>query len=827
MSSKARPAVRAAAVCLLALVLASDSYPQAGGLILDESCYLRRYIRFAPTHFSPALVKSEGDKVLKKADFDKLRKDSEKWMTDHGLDPAKADWRDHVYYPTYKNYTPVPSPVPPDDWTSADFDDSQWVLERRPFQGTPPAAITRAGLGQYDEWMDMGLRTAFYRVRFVVDDPKKATGLTFHAVYSGGVRAFVNGQEIARGHLPKGELSIDIPGEDYPASVYPDTGKASRERTLGPVGVKPQLLRKGVNVLAIEVRASELHPVVQNNPRQGNWGGPTRPFTHGKLIKFDLRGSGVSSALARPAGAQAWAADPNRRVESSDFLPAGEGPESIRIVGAAGGTYSAQVVVGSDKTLTALAVTAGELKADGGASIPASAMTVFTMLPFPLDDWTMKTMGDERGLDATFPDMKKLATLAKMEPASKGWFFDQLTRSASATVAANTSRPTWISLIIPADAKPGTYRGSVTVAAQGMNPATLPTEVEVVDWRMPKSSNFKTVVGCEENPYAVAKQYGVKLWSEEHFKLLDASFAQLGRIGNRWINVPVLVKTEFANGDDSMVKWIHKKDGSYAFDYTILDRYLDVAMKHCGTPRVVQVVVEQGMKSQMTPPTPPMVKVTDQASGRTSLMDVGLSGPNASQARDAWKAFGTAIYDHLKTKGLEKVMYWGAPLEGEAEPELKDVLASCVPQVFWTAGPHEMMSNGTYAKTDRFYKVISTIRYWGNWPAFRMDQGWKSPALHVLNPRVGGTVFALHTTSHPFAYRVLPDRSIAFGRVGFTRLGADEWAAIHYEGMTLPKWLTGMPVLFTLWPGKDGAESSARFECMLEGIQEAEARIFI
>jgi len=36
-----------------------------------------------------------------------------------------------------------------------------------------------------------------------------------------------------------------------------------------------------------------------------------------------------------------------------------------------------------------------------------------------------------------------------------------------------------------------------------------------------------------------------------------------------------------------------------------------------------------------------------------------------------------------------------------------------------------------------------------------------------------------------------------------------------------------MPVLFTLWPGTDGAESSARFEALLEGIQEGEARIAI
>jgi hypothetical protein len=147
--------------------------------------------------------------------------------------------------------------------------------------------------------------------------------------------------------------------------------------------------------------------------------------------------------------------------------------------------------------------------------------------------------------------------------------------------------------------------------------------------------------------------------------------------------------------------------------------------------------------------------------------------------------------------------------------------------VYWTAGPHEMMSNGVYAKQEQFYKIVTDIRYHGGWPSFRDDMGWKSKTIHLLNPRAGGTVYALHTTSHPFAYRVMVDRALAMGRNGFTRVGANEWAGIHYEGTVPPRWLTGIPVLFLLWPGPAGAEPSARLEALLEGIQEAEARIFL
>ena len=174
-------------------------------------------------------------------------------------------------------------------------------------------------------------------------------------------------------------------------------------------------------------------------------------------------------------------------------------------------------------------------------------------------------------------------------------------------------------------------------------------------------------------------------------------------------------------------------------------------------------------------------------------------------------------------------MFWGYPLEQEADPELKLILAECTPRVRWAANPHELLWNATYAK-DSHYGAIVTVRYQPGArtvQAFRSDQGWKSQLLHLLSPRTGGNIFALHTVSHPYAYRLLPEQAVAHGHNGISRLGADEWAAIHYDGQERPKWLTGMPVLFMLWPGSQGAESSIRFEALIEGLQETEARIFL
>lgn len=820
-------------VLMLAVVTFVVQRTHAAGpanLILDESGYWRCYYRFGPNRISPAALKAQGEGVLGKTRFARLKRQTEKSLREKGVDPRAVDWRDHVFLAMHKRFTPVPAPPPPANWILPDFDDTSWVRQRWPFQSGRPAKITSPILGQFDESVDLRLQTMFYRTRFLVEDPRRAGPMTLRLVYSGGARVFLNGQEIARQDLPAGSLAPDTPATDYDAQAYSPSGRHLSNRVIGPFTVRAGVVRGGVNVLAIEIRDSHMHPVVLTNPRQPNWGGPQRPWPHARLSEVELRGNApaVQSALRRPPGVRVWVEDIHHRVESTGFLPWGETAGTVRVVGVRNGTHSAQIAVGSDRELTGLRVQAGALVQVGGAArLPATAIRVLHMVPYPVNGWTIARLGDERGLSATFPKMDELARYARMEAVETAYLFDQLTNSSPLSIPANSCRPIWLSMRIPADAKSGHYRGALTVSAQGVSPVSLPIELEVVNWVLPDPARFQTFVGCEQNPYGVARQYGVRLWSNEHFRLLEASFRQLGRIGNKWLNVPVLANTEFGNNDDSMIRWIQTRDGTLTFDYAILDQYLDLARKHCGPPRTIQFIVMHGMKSPVVPPTPPQVKVFNEASGRTFLLGLGGEGTPAGLPQQAWRAFATSLYAHMKARGLEKSMYWGYPLEQEADPALKTKLMTWTPNVFWSAGPHEMMANGTFAKNEKFYKIVTDIRYNGGWRSFRDDRGWKSRTIHLLNPRVGGTAFALHTTSLPFAYRVLPDRALSMGRTGFTRVGVDEWASIHYDGMAIPKWLTGIPVLFTLWPGPNGAESSARFEAMLEGIQETEARIYI
>ncbi|MBM4034077.1 MAG: hypothetical protein FJ291_20175 [Planctomycetes bacterium] len=803
-------------------------------LVLSEGGWWRQCARFAADHVSPEALKREGQQLLGPAVLARAKKQTEDRLRQAGMDPSKTDWRDHVLVRMFFEHTlPDAAPPLPEGWMKPEFDDASWVFERGPFhEPSASGRLVPRGLGWTRDDLPevqfscLGMASCCYRARFVVDGPAKAD-LTLRLTYRGGARVFVNGAEAARGHLS------DAGPEDYPRAAYEGQPEL-RDRSLGPVRLPPGLLRKGANVLAIEVRASRLHPVVlgmklavrNHKVRQGMVG----LWRHCGLLKLELRSplGGVVSGLSRPAGVQVWVQDPHHRVASTDFLPPGEKPGAIRFAGAANGTYGAQLVVGTDSPLDGLRVRAADLAASGGGRIPAEAIRILGVAPYPAAEFCEAKLGDDRGLGATFPDTQTLTRFESLAGQGQPCVFDHILAEPPRSIPANSCCPIWLSLRIPADATPGTYTGALEVGADGVAPIRLPIEAEVVGWRLPDPRHFQTFIGCEQNPYAVAKQYGVQLWSDAHFKLIEASFRQLGRVGNRWLNVPVIARTEFGNRDDSLIRWRRRADGTLAFDYALLDRYLDLAAKHCGPPRVVNFVVMHGMKSASNPPVQPSVPVVDERSGATRPL--ALNGIPRDEKEKVWSAFATSLFAHMKARGQERAMFWGYTLEQEDDPDLKLILERCTPGVFWAANPHELLWNAVYAK-DRHYRAIVTVRHQPGsqrtFPGFRADRGWKSPLIHLLSPRTGGNFMAIHTVSHPFAFRALVDLALATGHNGVSRLGADEWAAVHYDGMGLTSWLTGMPVLFMLWPGRDGAEPSVRFEMLLEGTQEAEARILV
>ena len=852
--------------------------PPAGeNVILSARGYWRVYSQFAMDQVSPAALAAEGEKIL-----------NPKWLERR---KKEADWKDRVFMYSYNEFFSAAHPPPPGDWMSPEFDDSVWLKVKD---------AATAGC--------MRRRACYLRARFEIPDPVKAGELTLKVACRGGARVFVNGQELARGHLPEGVLSADTPALDYPAEAYallldewpphwktrikdydwqktpifcPDlparfedaavTHKAEgdipefrgsgwtngresiysqkswqriktlRDRELGPLKVPVNLLRKGANVLAIEVRTSRLHPIALNqNPRFPNdeFGWSSFTWSHGNLQAVELRTSSpsVSSALARPEGVQVWVEDMHYRVHAPEFLPRGEPMGAIRLVGVPNGTYSAQLAVGSSRALTALKVSLSDLKpadAPGTGSIPAAAGRAFFMTPQPLTQLGplarsrgafhpgfVSEMGRvelARHIAAPLPFLPDNQLVKELE---KMTYFDQLGETAPEQIAAASCQAIWLSWKIPADAPPGRYKGSVRIEGQGMEPASIPVEAEVIGWRLPDPKDFQTIVTIEHSPYGVAKQYKTPLWSDEHFKRLEASVRQLSRVGNDFLLIPARNGMDFGNGPDTIIKWIRKKDGTLSFDYAVLDRYLELVVRHWGTPRYICFEIQTtGDKADLVAP----VGILDEATGKTVLQPLGgPGGVTDEEFKKLWRAFAGSLYEHLKSKGLEKSMYWWYGADSGFDEKLRTVLTEAAPEVYFFLASHAVdgVGGGRVRVATCIYYGVDGKGHDGK------GNGWKREPVRLSTPRWGNTVYCVNGDSNPFAFRVTLDRTLSCGYNGSGRMAADYWNSNFFD---LRQWTyqPGYSVGDLFYPGREGAESSARYEAFLEGLQEAEARIFI
>jgi hypothetical protein len=879
--------------------------PESGTLLLDESAYCRAYYHFDVQRIAPKPLKSEGEKLLNPIMLARLQKEVHKRLASKNLDWEKEDWRDYVTVEAEYNSFARKNRVfirlgsitepPAEQWRDFAFDDSAWPRLRKP-EGVGSPAQYSVGSPERNGW----LRGVFLRFRFDLPDPAAAGAVTLGADYIGGIRVFVNGRELARGHLPPGDLGPETMAEEYPLDAYLATfaelpqkekeryrGKEPpatqvvrsadeltplgsrlyklRNRTVAPLGIPPALLRKGTNVLAIELRAAPLHPYVMKE-----WFGyrdvVDRQWEHARLSRLELRcaAQDVPSGLRRPRGVQVWTEDMTRRMFSPEYLEPGALPGRIRLVGARNGTYAAQVVVGTDRELARVRLTASALQNAAGGTLPAESVGICGMNPQPLGeisalgegrivgnemietgggnswygDWSPpKTRALVRFAPETLPDRAAAAAaLGRIQ------YFDWISAALPQRIPADSCRPYWVSAKVPADAAPGLYRGTLRVAGPDFPPVTLPLELEVLDWQVPHPHAFQTLVAIEQSPYGIAKQYQTPLWSEKHWELIEASLRQLARAGNTLWFVPVVLYTEFGNRDDSMIRWIRRRDGSLAFDYATLDRYLEAIVKHCGTPRFITFVVMHGF------PAPVEVKIMDEASGKEGRLSLG---PGAAGRERSWRPFARSLYSHMQAKGLGQAMYWGYGWDQDGDPALKPLLRQFVPEVFWICGAHDAhislsgglpdpsfavfyrqtyqakaWSGGEPGGPEAFYKVVENIQSFliGG----ESQQGWKVRDQILLStPRVDSGAIVVNGSSTPWEYRIFPERAIFAGYRGTGRMGGDYWAKSYHDGCRHAGGAPGFSIMKSLWPGPHGAEPSARLEAMIEGLQELEARIFV
>ena len=375
--------------------------------------------------------------------------------------------------------------------------------------------------------------------------------------------------------------------------------------------------------------------------------------------------------------------------------------------------------------------------------------------------------------------------------------------SPTLDIKANSTQPVWVSVKVPREnIIKGMYRGTVTVKEDGKVIAELPLTVTVKNRVLPEPKDWAFHLDLWQNPYAVSRYYNVEPFSQEHFDLMRPIMKRYADAGGKVITASIMHKPW--NGQtydpfESMVTWMKKADGTWYFDYTVFDKWVEFMMS-CG--------VKKEINCYSMVPWRLSFQYFDQASNQFKYFN-GKPGEPAYE--EFWMRMLKSFAQHLKEKGWFDITHIAMD-----ERPLNDMLATI--EVVRKADPDFKLSlAGTYHK-----ELLEDL------DDYCITLAEKFTPEELEKRKAEGKV----TTYYTCCTEPRPNTFT------FSPLAEAEWlgwwaAKINVDGYlrwALNSWVKD-PLLdsrFTAWAAGDtyilypGGRTCTRFERLIEGIQAYE-----
>lgn len=381
---------------------------------------------------------------------------------------------------------------------------------------------------------------------------------------------------------------------------------------------------------------------------------------------------------------------------------------------------------------------------------------------------------------------------------------DVLDINDSMTVPAGRKQPVWMTVSVPSDARPGKYSGKLTVTSSNAKARSLNVELTVADHVLPPARDWAFHLDLWQNPYSVARYENVPLWSEAHFEAMRPVMRMLAEAGQKSVTATIMSRpwngqTEDAFG--SMVTKIRRIDGTWLYDYTIFDRWVEF---------MFSLGIDRQINCYSMIPWALQFDYIDQA---TSSPATFQAAPGSEEYNDYWGAFIADFARHLKAKGwFEKTMIAmdERPLESmqavlglirKVEPAFKISLAG---------NYHEPV----------IYDIVDFSETFSGKREFPESAKAKRKELGLTT-----TFYTCCAEAHPNMFVISnPDEAAwlgwfaqADGYDGYLRWAYNSWTLDPLTDARFRTWPAGD--CFVVYPGGRG---SVRFSKLVEGIQDFE-----
>ena len=472
---------------------------------------------------------------------------------------------------------------------------------------------------------------------------------------------------------------------------------------------------------------------------------------------------------------------------SRSVVPSELSSEPFRLTVWKGERAAALVMMWSAEAKAGVECKIGNFKSKE-AKLPASIASAHFLRYTLADQQTPEFMKTHR--------YKKGKTPAMLAP-------DMLDTLACFNMDARTVRPVWISIKMPQDAMPGIYKADVEVSS-GCEKVVLPLELEVVNHTLQTPDKWSYHLDLWQHPSAVARAYGVELWSDAHFEAMKPLMKRLADAGQKVVTATLNKDPwnhQCYDAYEPMIIWTKHQDGTWSYDYSIFDKW-------------VQFMLDLGINREINcysmVPWNCELEYMDEAKGKVVTVK---AEPGSEIFTEIWTPFLLDFKKHLQQKGWLQIANIAMDERSpEAMQAAADLLMSCAPEMgFALADNHRSYKKFTMMRdvcVAIHHAVVSQEDI-----DMRREQGFYTTFYVCCHPSFPNTF----STSKPYESELLGWCNIAHDYDGMLRWAYNSWAADPQYDSRFGKWIGGDTYL--VYPFN---RSSVRFEKLIDGIEVAE-----
>lgn len=455
-----------------------------------------------------------------------------------------------------------------------------------------------------------------------------------------------------------------------------------------------------------------------------------------------------------------------------------------------GEKVNAQAVLSTAEALSGVRLEASDLRS-GRHTIPAAAVEL-SFVRYVLTD---SLVNDQSGCGYR-TDKSQWDTLLVA---------DVLDTRPELDIAPCTTRPLWMIVTIPADARPGTYKGTLTVTARRSNEKTLrktlPYEIRVSTRQLPPASQWQLHLDLWQNPYAVARYYNVPLWSEAHFDLMRPLMQRLADAGQKVITTTIMQYPWNGQTEDpfeSMVFKMKRIDGTWTYDYTVFDRWVEFMMS---------LGIDRQINCYTIVPWSLSFDYFDQGSNTVRYLKAPIGSPEYNAY---WLPFLRDFATHLKAKGWFDRTYIALDERGMEETRNAMNMLHAADSAFKISGAAHY-----YPETEPRMDDLS-LMFYDTIPAPVLERRRAEGKITTVYSYCGTVCPNTFMVSAPAEAACIPVYSLAAGFSGTLRWAYNSWTANPLQDARFRTWVGGD--CYLVYPGA----SSIRFERLREGLVLAE-----